>query len=169
MFLYQPTKKILPLVVVLILTAYQLIRVIAFINVYGGIEHDGGWMLSISRSLAEQGTYTTMVLTIVDPTVPGGINVDQKFDIQTPHGRIWFFTGNGIGPASIVPDALVLKIFGPGFWALHLGPLIFYILFLLLAAYILYRLTGLGAVILFHAFLSSYPHLSIFVLLKHSI
>lgn len=147
----------------LLLTAYQLARVIAFVNVYGGIEHDGGWMLSISRSLAERGQYTTMVSTIVDPTSPTGINVDQKFDIQTPDGRVWFFTGNGIGPASIVPDALVLKIFGSGFWALRAGPLIFYALFLLLAALILYRLAGVGAVVLFHAFLFFYPHLSIFL------
>ena len=104
------------LLVTVILITYQLVRIVAFINVYGGIEHDGGWMLSISRSLAEQGTYTTMVSTIVDPTVPGDIGVDGKFDIQASDGRIWFFTGNGIGPTSIVPDALVLKIFGTDFF-----------------------------------------------------
>lgn len=164
LFLKQTLKNpLLPPLITFLLIAYQLVRIIAFVKVYGGVEHDGGWMLSISRSLAEQGTYTTMVSTIVDPTVPGGINVDQKFDIQTPDGRIWFFTGNGIGPASIVPDALVLKIFGTGFWALRAGPLIFYTLFLLLAAYILYQLAGLGAIVLFHAYLFFYPHLSIFL------
>ncbi len=164
-FLTSPTQKkvLVPLAVTLVLTAYQLVRVIAFIQVYGGIEHDGGWMLSISRSLAEQGTYTTMVSTLPDPTTPGGVGVDQKFDIQAPDGRIWFFTGNGIGPASIVPDALVLKIFGYSFWALRAGPLLFYTVFLLLAAFVLYRLAGLGAVVLFHAYLFFYPHLSIFL------
>jgi hypothetical protein len=152
-----------PLLITLILTTYQLIRIIAFIDVYGGVEHDGGWMLSISRSLAERGSYTTMVSTIVDPTVPGAINVDQKFDVQVEDGRIWFFTGNGIGPTSIVPDALVLKIFGTDFWALRAGPLIFYTLLLLLAAYILYQLAGLGAIVLFHAFIFFYPHISIFL------
>jgi hypothetical protein len=156
-------KNLWPLLITLILTTYQLIRLIAFIDVYGGVEHDGGWMLSISRSLAERGSYTTMVSTIVDPTVPGAINVDQKFDVQVEDGRIWFFTGNGIGPASIVPDALVLKIFGTDFWALRAGPLIFYTLFLLLAAYILYQLAGSGAIVLFHAFLFFYPHISIFL------
>ncbi|MBN1991153.1 MAG: hypothetical protein JW953_00505 [Anaerolineae bacterium] len=149
------------LLVTFSLTAYQLIRIVAFVNVYGGIEHDGGWMLSISRSLADQGDYTTLVSTIADPALPGGINVDQKFDVQAADGRVWFFTGNGIGPASIGPDALVLKLFGTGFWALRLGPLIFYTLFLLLAALILYRLAGWGAIVLFHAFLFFYPHLSI--------
>ncbi len=80
-----------PVMVVIIasgLIIYQLIRIVAFVNVYGGLEHDGGWMLSISRSLAEQGTYTTMVSTIVDPNVAGAIGVDEKFDIQAPDGRI---------------------------------------------------------------------------------
>jgi hypothetical protein len=84
-------NRIIAIVVTLVLIAYQLTRIITFVNVYGGIEHDGGWMLFISRSLAEQGTYTTMVSTIVDPTVPGDINVDQKFDIQTPDGRDHLF------------------------------------------------------------------------------
>ena len=155
--------KLFLIIVVVILTAYQLWRIIAFIDVYGGIEHDGGWMLSISRSLAETGAYTTLVSTIADPNVPGDINVDQKFDIQAADGRIWFFTGNGIGPASIVPDALVLKLFGSSFWALRAGPLIFFILFLFLTAYLLYELAGIWAVILFNAYLFFYPHLSIFL------
>jgi hypothetical protein len=153
----------LPVLVTVILIIYQLIRIIAFIDVYGGIEHDGGWMLSISRSLAERGAYTTLVSTIVNPNVTGGINVDQKFDIQLADGRIWFFTGNGIGPASIVPDAFILRIFGTDFWALRAGPLLFYILFLAVSAYVLYRLAGLWAIILFHAFFFFYPHLSIFL------
>jgi hypothetical protein len=159
----KPAAHAYFLALTLILTTYQLIRVIVFVNVYGGVEHDGGWMLTISRSLAEQGTYTTLVSTLPDPLVLGGMNVDQKFDIQAPDGRVWFFTGNGIGPASIVPDALILKLCGFGFWALRAGPLMFYVLFLLVAAYSLYRLAGLGAVLLFHAFLFFYPHLSIFL------
>ncbi len=146
-----------------LLIGYQLLRVITFANVYGGFEHDGGWMLSISRSLAEQGTYTTMVSTLPDPNEPGGINVDDKFDLQAADGRIWFFTGNGIGPASIIPDAIVIKLFGSSFWALKAGPLMFYALFLILACTILYRLAGMGAVILFHAYLFCYPHISIFL------
>ncbi len=134
-----------------------------FANIYGGIEHDSGWFLTVSRSLAEYGTYTTMVSTIVNPNALGAVNIDKKFDIQADDGRIWFFTGSGNGPLSIVPNAIVLKIFGTGFWTLRAGPLIFYALFLILAAYILYRLAGLSAAVLFHAFLFFYPHISIFL------
>ncbi|MDM8527786.1 hypothetical protein QUF58_06170 [Anaerolineales bacterium HSG24] len=156
-------KQYLTIAISLMLIGYQLIRVTNFVSVYGGVEHDGGWMLSISRSLAEHGTYTTMVSTIADPTVKGAINVDDKFDIQAEDGRIWFFTGNGIGPASIIPDALVIKMVGSSFWGLKAGPLIFYTLFLVLACLILYRLAGLFAIVLFHLYLFFYPHISIFL------
>ncbi len=163
-FLKDRSKSyIWAVLVTVILTSFQLVRIIAFVNVYGGIEHDSGWFLSIARSLAEQGTFTTMVSTIVDPQAVGGINIDQKFDIQDSEGRIWFFTGNGNGPASIVPNAIPLKIFGTNFWSLRAGPLIFYTLFLLLAALILYRLAGIWAIILCHTFLFFYPHISIFL------
>ena len=162
-FSQQPRKYLLPLLITLILTIYQLVRIIAFINVYGGLEHDSGWFLGVSRSLAEQGAYISMVSTLNDSAAVGGIDIDQKFNIQAPDGRIWFFTGNGTGPASIVPNALMLKIFGTSFWALRAGPLIFYTFFLLVTTYILYQLAGLGAVTLFHIFLFCYPRLSIFL------
>ncbi|NJN99312.1 MAG: hypothetical protein HC875_37060 [Anaerolineales bacterium] len=156
-------RKILPLLVIFTLTVYQLARVVAFVNVYGGIEHDSAWSLGAARSLAERGTYTSMISTIVDPTVSGGINVDGKFDIQDEAGRIWFRTSTSVGPASILPNALVLRLFGVNFWTLRAGPLLIYTFFLLAAAYILYRLAGLAAIGLFHAYLFFYPHLSIFL------
>jgi hypothetical protein len=162
-FALARVKSFLPVIITLILTTYQLVRIVAFVDVYGGIEHDSGWTLGAARSLAERGEYTYMVSTIVDPPVPGGINVDEKFDIQAPDGRIWFRTSASIGPASVVPEAVVLKIFGFNFWALRAGPLMFYTLLLLLAAYTLYQLAGLWAIVLFHAFLFFYPHLSIFL------
>jgi len=156
-------NRFFALVITLILTTYQLIRVIGFANVYGGIEHDSGWFLGVSRSLAERGQYTALVSTIEDPVKVAGIDVDQKFNIQDPDGRIWFFTGNGTGPGSIIPNALVIKLFGTGFWALRAGPLLFYTLLLLIAAYAMYQLVGWGAIVLFHLFLFFYPRLSIFL------
>lgn len=104
-------KLFLALIITLILTAYQLWRIIAFVSVYGGFEHDSGWTLGAARSLAERGEYTYMVSTIVDPNIPADINVDNKFDIQASDGRVWFRTSASIGPASVVPEAVFLKIF----------------------------------------------------------
>ena len=114
------------------------------------------------RFRTERGTYTTLVSTLVDPAIPAGINVDHKFDIQDDEGRIWFFTGNGIGPAIIGVDALFLKLFGVGFWQLHLGPLFFFTAYLLLAGVILLLIRGLSSVLLFNLYLFLYPQLSIF-------
>lgn len=151
------------LLLTLLLTALQVWRIVAFIDVYGGLEHDGGWIISIARSLAEHGEYTTLVSTIPDPNVAGTVNVDGKFDIQAEDGRIWFFTGNGIGPTSILPNAVVLSVLGYDFWALRTGPLIFYALFLLLAAYLVYQIAGVWAILLLHGYLWAYPHISIFL------
>jgi hypothetical protein len=164
-FLGKPFNRnqIIAWTLLLTLTVLQLVRVIVFVNEYGGLEHDGGWLLGISRSLAERGTYTTMVSTIVDPATGADINVDRKFDIQDQEGRIWFFTGNGIGPGSIAVNAIFLKLFGFGFWPLHGGPLFFLTLFLLLASAILLGVRGLAAMLLFNLYLWLYPHLIIFL------
>jgi hypothetical protein len=144
------------------LTGYQLVRVIAFVNVYGGLEHDGGWALGVSRALVEYGVYTSLVSTIEDPAAIAAVNVDGRFEVQAPNGGIWFRISDVAGP-SILFDALILKLFGTDFWALVAGPLIFYALMLLLGAIIVYQLAGLGAVVLFHLFVFCYPHLSIFL------
>ncbi len=156
------TERFLTLVLVTLLTSYQLIRVIAFINEYGGIEHDSGWALGVARSVAERGTYTSLVSTIIDPTVVGDVNIHGDFAIQTHDGRIWFRI-TSVGPTNTLLYALVLKIFGTHFWALRAGPLIVYTFFLLFAAYALYQLAGLGAIVLFNIFLFCYPRISIFL------
>ena len=148
---------------ILILTVYQVVRLIVFANVYGGIEEDSGWYSSIARSLAERGTYTTMTSTIVDPTAPAGINIHEHFDIQDQEGRIWFFTVNWVGPGSIVPNAMILKLFGVNFWSLKAGALLFYSLFLLLASFLIYSVGGIIPVVLFHLFFVFYPHLVVYL------
>lgn len=146
-----------------VLVSYQLTRLILFANVYGGVEEDSGWFASISRSLAEHGAYATMTSTLVDPTVPAGINVHDRFEVQDKEGRIWFFTISGVGPGSLLPYALILKLFGSSFWSLKAGPLLFTALFLLIASYWQYRLGGGVAVLLFHLFFIFYPHLLVYL------
>lgn len=156
-------KQVVIYLVILALTVYQLVRVIVFVNEYGGLEHDGGWLLGVSRSLVERGTFTTMVSTIVDPAVRGGITVDGKFNIQDDEGRIWFYTANSVGPIVFGVNTIFLKLFGFGFWPLHLGSLFFFAGFLILASVLLRMAQGLGAVLLFYLYLFLYPHLSIFL------
>jgi len=157
------SNQIIAWILLLTLTVLQLVRVIVFVNQYGGLEHDGGWLLGVSRSLAERGTFTTMVSTIVDPTVTGGRNVDGNVDVQDEQGRIWFYVANSVGPLVFGVNAFFLKIFGTDFWSLHWGSLLFFLIYLVLASVILVKAQGVAAAILFQVYLFLYPHLSIFL------
>lgn len=146
-----------------LLILYQLVRIVAFVDEYGSVEHDGGWFLGVSRSLAERGTYTSLTSTVVDPNSPAALNIDKQFTIQDPEGREYFFIGNTTGPGIVLPNAIILKIFGFGFWQSRLGPLIFFCLFLILATAMLYAIQGIVAVIVFHLYLFFFPQLYIFL------
>ena len=119
-------KIIIVRCVVLLLVAYQVVRLIVFSNVYGGVQTDSGQYSAMARSLAERGTYTTMDSTIVDPTVKvGHYGTAGRIDVQDEEGRIWFWTVTGVGPGSIVPNAVILKIFGVSFWTLKIMTFLF--------------------------------------------
>jgi hypothetical protein len=142
---------------------YQMVRIIAFANVYGGVEHDSGWALGIARSVAERGTYTSLTSTVVKPHVQTDLNRDNQFTIQDGEGREYFFVGQTIGPGAILPNALVFKLFGVGFWQSRLAPLIFFCLFLILSSLILYSIQGLVSILVFHLYLFFFPQLYIFL------
>jgi hypothetical protein len=136
---------------------YQLIRLVVFINVYGGVEHDSGWFLGLARSLAETGRYATMVSTIADPTPGGHENIYGQYNVQDEQGRVYFFTESGVYGAGIIPNAIIIKLFGAGFWQYRAGPLLFFLAGLLLVSYLLYRFGGLLAILITHPFSSSIP------------
>ncbi len=144
------------------LIIYQLVRLIVFIDTYGGFEHDSGWMLGISRSLVESGSYTTMVSTMANLKPGGGLNVYNKYRVQNEAGQIYFFP-ESIGPSSVIPNAIIIKLFGAGFWQYRAGPLLFFIILILLASYLLYRADGLLPILITHLFLFFYPRLIIFL------
>jgi hypothetical protein len=53
-------KLILSILLISLLIVFQVVRIVVFVNEYGGVEHDGGWALGISRSVAERGVYTSL-------------------------------------------------------------------------------------------------------------
>jgi len=158
-FLQKPSFQWL---IITCLILCQLIRLINFITVYGGLEHDSGWALGTSRSLAETGRYAAMVNTMADPT-PGGMpNIYGRYNVQDEEGRV-YFAPDSIGPGSIIPNAVIIKVFGAGFWQYRLGPLLFFFIALLLSSYLLFQAGGLLPVIITHLFLFFYPHLIVFL------
>jgi hypothetical protein len=150
--------------VIAVLILYQMVRLIIFVNIYGGVEHDSGWFLSVARSLAEHGTYTTLVSTMLDPNVPAGFDVNHEFfQVQDTEGRIYFFIEATVGPTQVIPDALVIKLLGSGFWQFRAASLTFYLLFLILASWLLLTVGGFWAALLFQLYIFFYPHLSVFL------
>jgi hypothetical protein len=158
----QHGMQLVAFLAITVLTVYQMARILVFMNAYGGIEHDGGWALGVSRSLAEKGTYTSMVSTIENPEVVGGLSVNGHYEIQDRYGGIWFRISD-VAATSIVVNALVIRLFGSSYWALVAGPLAFFFLFLVIAALLLHRVAGFLPVALFHGFIFCYPNLSIFL------
>ncbi len=142
--------------IIILLTLCQLIRLINFITVYGGLEHDSGWALGTSRSLAETGRYAAMASTIADLTPGGTPNIYGRYNVQDEDGRV-YFAPDSIGAGSIVPNAIIIKLFGPGFWQYRFGPLLFLFVALLSASFLLYQVGGLLSIIITNLFLFFYP------------
>lgn len=156
------SKKYLFWLLLVGLSLLQIIRLVSFISVYGGLEHDSGWALGTARTLAETGTYAAMVSTIIDPAPGGHINIYERYKAQDEQGRI-FFAPDSIGPASIIPNAIMIKLFGADFWPYRTASLLFLFLSLLLASYLLYQVAGVLPILITHLFLFFYPHLIIYL------
>ncbi|MBN1995178.1 MAG: hypothetical protein JW953_20985 [Anaerolineae bacterium] len=160
--LYQ--NKYFQWAVLTIIIVYQLGRLIIFVNIYGGVDHDSGWFLGVARSLAERGTYTTLVSTMSDPTLAAGLDMNGEFfQIQDKEGRVYFFAEGTVGPTQVMPDALMIKLFGSGFWQFRVASLLFYLAFLSLASWLLFSIGGFGAAFLFQLIFFFYPHLTVFL------
>ncbi len=146
------------------MTIYQLVRLLVFINTYDGVEHDSGWFLGVARSLTETGTYTSLVNTMPHPEIKAGPDINQEFfQVQDDSGRIYFFIEGTVGPTQVFADALVIKLFGSGFWQFRTASLFFYFGFLVLASWMLFLMGGFWATFLLHGVLFFYPHLSVFL------
>ena len=156
-------NKYIAILIIGLLISYQMVRIVVFVNEYGSVEHDGGWALGVSRSVAERGVYTSLTSTLVDPHIRSGLNYDHQFTIQDTTGREYFFIGNTMGPGTVLPNALILKLLGTGFWQSRLGPLLFFLFFLILASVMLYYLEGLVSVVILHLYLFFFPQIYIFL------
>jgi len=154
-------SKTLQWLIILVLIGFQLLRLIFFVNEYGGLEHDSGWFLGLGRSLAETGSYTTMVSTIDNPAPGGNYNIYDQYNVQDAEGRVYFFTESGVFGAGIIPNAMIIRLFGAGFWQYRTGALLFFALSLLLASYLLYGAGGVWPILIVHLYLLAYPTLFI--------
>lgn len=144
----------------LIITTFLfLIRMLLFINQYGGIEFDSGWNLGVAKNLSLRGIYASYTNTIVEEEKGSFPSIHGRFSVQDERGFIYFPAAVSIGPGYILPEALVLKILGQGFWQYRLWPIITFTALILVFFYLVYTLGGFLPLIVFQIWLWCIPQL----------
>lgn len=138
-----------------------LSRTLIFVSQLGGIEHDSGWFLGVARNLAERGIYASYTNTIKEEGKGAYSSIHGRFSVQDDKGFSYFPAGVTVGPGYILPEAILLKIFGYDFWQFRLWPLLTYIGLIILVFLIAYELGGLGSLILIQVWFWLAPQLTI--------
>lgn len=153
--LRQPTVWLI-LVLLLGFPAVQTARFAYFAATVGGIEHDSGWYFGVARNLAERGIYATSTNMAKTPEAISD-NIHGRPTVQDAEGYSYFCSGVTVGPGFIVPEALVLKLFGIGWWQYRLLPLAAMFALLVLLSALAYAGGGPWAAILLQVWLWALP------------
>lgn len=106
------------------ITGVFLLRAILFVGTGAGIEHDSGWYLGVARNLAERGIYASYTNTITEEGKGSFQSIHNRFSVQDDGGYSYFPAGVTVGPGYVAPEALIIRIFGPGWWQFQAWPLI---------------------------------------------
>jgi hypothetical protein len=132
-------------------------RVLLFAGFHGGIEHDSGWYLGVAKNLAHRGIYASYTNTNEIEGVGSSPSIHGGFSVQDEKGFSYFPTKVTVGPGYVLPEALLLKIFGDGWWQYRLWPLITYTGLLFLLFYFVWIIGGIWALIIFQIWLWAIP------------
>ena len=137
-----------------------LLRVVWFAANYGSIEHDSGWFLGVAKNLANRGIYGSYINTVDVEGVGVYPSLRRGLAIQDKHGFCYFPVGVTVGPGYVFPQALLLKIFGNGYWQYRLWPLIAYVGMLFSLFYLVWSLGGMWGLVIFQIWLWAFPQLT---------
>jgi len=140
-------------------TLLFLARVIIFASSHGGIETDDGWRLAVAKNLAHRGIYATYTNPITEEGVGVHISAHGRPAVQDESGLCYFPTA--WSPGYVFPQALMIRIFGNGWWQYRLWPLITYAGLLILSFHTVYTVGGLFALLAFQIWLWATPQLTI--------
>lgn len=153
-------KKRLPLIYIGITVIFFVTRIILFASSYGGVEHDSGWYLGVAKNLALKGIYASYTNTIREESVGDHPSIHGRFSVQDKNGFSYFPAGVTVGPGYVVPQALLLKIFGDGWLQYRLWPLIAFTILLFIIFYTIWRIGGIISLIIFQIWLWAVPQLT---------
>lgn len=133
----------------------------AFASEHGGIEYDSGLYVGIARNLATKGKYATYTNRSIEEGRGVVRTIEGREQVQDEEGFVYYTGYITIGPGYVLPEALILSLFGSDFWQFRAWPLIAYALLTILSIYITFRLGGIFAATLFALWLWFVPTLFI--------
>jgi hypothetical protein len=125
-----------------------------------GTEHDSGWYVGVAKNMAEKGIYASYTNTIDGSEKTGGHpSIHGRFSVQDSRGFIYFPAGVTVGPTYILPEALLLRVFGTGWVQVRLWPFICFAVLVPILVYLSYALGGVMGMCMFCILLWAYPQL----------
>lgn len=138
-----------------------LLRIIIFNINFGGVEHDSAWYLGIAKNLARNGIYASFTNTVAQEGKGNFPSIHGKWSVQDDKGFVYFPAGVTVGPSYVVPEALILKVFGNGEWQYRAWPHLTFFVFLVVIFYLTFQFGGLLSLLLLQVWLWALPQLTI--------
>lgn len=146
---------------ILLTSILFLLRAIFFAGSYGAVEHDSGWFMGVSRNLAQRGIYASYTNTVREEGVGAHPSIHGRFSVQDSQGFSYFPAGVTAGPGYVIPQAIIFKLFGFGFWQLRAWPLLSFLGMTIFLFYLTYLLGGFVPLLILQVWLWVVPQLYI--------
>lgn len=152
-------KKNILYIFILISSLLFVSRFVVFVATQDvGIEHDSGWYLSVVRNIAQKGIYASSINTIRTSEKTGDHpSIHNRFSVQDKEGYSYFPAGVTVGPGFILPEALIVKLFGAGWVQYRMWPFVCFFLLMIIMFFITYSLGGIVSLVFFQIWLWFYP------------
>lgn len=123
-----------------------------------GTEHDSGWYLSVVRNVAQKGIYASSINTISSSEKRGDHpSIHNRFSVQDEQGHSYFPAGVTVGPGFILPEALIVRLFGAGWVQYRVWPFVCFFFLTMLLFLITHTLGGIVGLLFFQIWLWMYP------------
>lgn len=145
--------------VICLLTVYFVrLAVVGIFEI--GDSNDSGWYYSVAQLVAEEGVYGTRLNTIANDDLVA-TSIHNRPAVQSPEEYELFPSGVTVGPAFILPQALVFKLIGVGQLSRTVFPLLAFIVLVLLCSMLIKEISSTKGVLVFALLLILVPRLSV--------